>query len=115
MYKMLFFGKFVRELARTAAKTRTNVSAHSGKATKRLDRLAPNLVHMCRFIWEWIYAKTNCPSKHKGGIWEVLGGHKFKTLGKLSNWHQLWITSADSSGNGLNTSRPSITQGAFGG
>ena len=27
------------------------------KAIKRLDRLAPNVAHMCRFIWEWIYAK----------------------------------------------------------
>ena len=49
----------------------------------------------------------------------VLGGHKFKSLGKLSNgwtdWHQIWYTSADSSGNGhmLNTIRPSIPQGAF--
>ena len=49
----------------------------------------------------------------------VLGGHKFKSLGKLSNswtdWHQIWYTSADSSGNGhrLNTMRPSISQGAF--
>ena len=36
-------------------------------------------------------------------------------MGKLSDWHQLWFTSADSSGNGhrLNTSRPSIPQGAF--
>ena len=35
----------------------------------------------------------------------------------MSDWHQLWFTSADSSGNGhrLNTSRPSIPQGAFGG
>ena len=38
---------------------------------------------------------------------------------KLSNnwtdWHQIWYTSADSSGNGhrLNTIRPSISQGAF--
>ena len=50
-----------------------------------------------------------------------VGGHKFKSLGKLSNgctdWHQIWYTSADSSGNGhrLNPSRPSIPQGAFGG
>ena len=31
-----------------------------------------------------------------------------------SDWHQLWFTSADSSGNGnrLNTSHPSIPQGA---
>ena len=25
----------------------------SGKAVKRLDRLAPNLVHVCGFVWEW--------------------------------------------------------------
>ena len=24
----------------------------SGKATKRMDRLAPNSVHVCGFIWE---------------------------------------------------------------
>ena len=47
--------------------------------------------------------------------------HKFKSLGKLSNgctdWHQIWYTSADSSGNGyrLNTIRPTIPQGHFGG
>ena len=48
--------------------------------------------------------QTNCPSRHKGGTWGVLGGQKFKSLGKLSNgwtdWHQLWFTSAYSSGNG---------------
>ena len=35
-----------------------------------------------------------------GGV----GGHTFKSLGKLSNgwtdWHQIWYTSVDSSGNG---------------
>ena len=25
----------------------------SGKAVKRLDRLAPTLIHICGFIWEW--------------------------------------------------------------
>ena len=47
----------------------------------------------------------------------MLGGHNCKSLGKLSNWHQLWFTSADSSGNGhrLKTSRPSIPQGHLGG
>ena len=25
----------------------------SWKAAKRMDRLAPNSVHVCRFIWEW--------------------------------------------------------------
>ena len=29
----------------------------SVEAVKRLDRLAPNLAHMCTFIWEWIYSK----------------------------------------------------------
>ena len=54
---------------------------------------------------------------HFGG--GVLLGHKSKILGRLSNdwtdWHQIWYTSADSSGNGhrLNTIRPSISQGAF--
>ena len=62
--------------------------------------------------------QTNCPERHKGGTWGVLGGQTIKGQGKLSNgwtdWHQLWFTSADSSGNGyrLNTSRPSIHQGA---
>ena len=32
---MLFFGVFLRESARTAAKSRTNLSTNSGKATKR--------------------------------------------------------------------------------
>ena len=50
-----------------------------------------------------------------GGV----GGRTFKSLGKLSNswtdWHQIWYTSADSSGNErrLNTIHPSISQGAF--
>ncbi len=90
------------------------------EAVKRLDRLAPNLAHMCRFIWEWIYAKQ-IALRDTRGQWGVLGGRTFKTLEKLSNgwtdWHQLCFTSADSSGNGhrLNTSRPTIPQGAFGG
>ena len=47
--------------------------------------------------------------KTQGG---VLGGHKSKSLGRLSNyltdWHQIWYTYADSSGNGhrLTTIRP---------
>ena len=85
--------------------------------SKRLVRLAPNLVHMCKLIWEWIYAKQIAPSDTRGHL-GVLGCQTFKGQGKLSNgwtnWHQLWFTSADSSGNGhrLNTSRPSIPQGA---
>ena len=61
--------------------------------------------------------QTSCSSRHKGGTWGVLGGQQFKRMGKLSDWHQLWFTSADSSVNGhrLNTRRPSIPQGALGG
>ena len=59
--------------------------------------------------------QANCPSRHLG----VLGGQQLQNIRKLSDWHQLWwfiITSADSCGNGrrLNTSRPSISQGALG-
>ena len=58
-----------------------------------------------------------------GGTWGGGGvrGQTFKRLGELSkglaDWHQLWFTSADSSGNGhrLNPSRPSIPQEALGG
>ena len=52
-----------------------------------------------------------------GGLW----GQKFKHLDNLPNgwtdWHQIWYTPADSSGNGhrLNTISPSIPQGALGG
>ena len=61
--------------------------------------------------------QTNCPSRHKGGTWVVLGGQQFENIGKLSDCHQIWFTSADSSENGprLNTSRPSIPHGALGG
>ena len=113
---MLFFGVFLRESARTAAKSRTNLSTNSGKATKRLGRLAPNLAHMCKFTWEWIYSKQISPRDTRGAL-GVLGGQQFKRMGKLSDWHQLWFTSTVSSGNGdrLNTSRPSIPQGALGG
>ncbi len=64
----IVFGVFLRESARTAAKTRTNVSTNSGKATKRLDRLAPNLANMCRFIWEWINAKQIAPRNIRGHL-----------------------------------------------
>ena len=95
-------------------KSRTNLSTNSGKATKRLGRLAPNLAHMCKFIWDWIYAKQIAPRDTRGAL-EGFRGQQFKSMGKLSDWHQLWFTSADSSGNGhrLNTSRPSIPRGAF--
>ena len=65
--------------------------------------------------------QTNCPSRRKGalgggGLWgqtlKVWGS--CQTAGPIGTG-QLWFTSADSSGNGqrLNTSRPSLPQGAF--
>ena len=44
------------------------------------------------------------PGGMSGGGGGGLGGHTFNSLGKLSNgwtdWHQIWYTSVDSSGNG---------------
>ena len=77
---MLFFGVFLRESARTAAKSRTNLSTNSGKATKRLGRLAPNLAHMCKFIWEWIYTPSKLPLETHGGG-GGLGGQQLKNMG----------------------------------
>ena len=77
---MLFLGVFLPESARTAAKSRTNLSTNSGKATKRLGRLAPNLAHMCKFILEWIYAKQIAPRETRGHL-GVLGGQQFKSMG----------------------------------
>ena len=65
--------------------------------------------------------QINWTSRHRGEFRGVLGGHKFKSLGRLSNyltdWHQIWYTSADSSGNGhrLTTIRPSKLGGGLGG
>ena len=81
----------------------------SGEAVKRLDQLATR--------------QTNCTSRHKGSTGGGGGGRgqTFKRLGKLSNgctyWHQIWYTSADSPGNGhrVNTIRPTVLQGHFGG
>ena len=92
----------------------------SGEAVKRLDRLAPTFVHVCSFIWEWIYAKQIAPRDTRGHL-GGFRGQTLKSLGMLSNgwtdWHKLWFTCADSSVNGhrLNPSRPSIPQGHWGG
>ena len=59
--------------------------------------------------------------KTQRGISGGFRGSQIKKSGRLSNgwtdWHHVWYTSADSSGNGhrLNTSCPSIPQGALGG
>ena len=61
------------------------------------------------------YTPKKMPLDTQGVHLGVLGEEQLKNLGKLSDWHQLWFTSADSSGNGhrLNTSRPSVPQVAF--
>ena len=86
------------------------------------------------------YTPNKLPFETREGHLGVLGGQTFKSLEKMSNgwidWHQLWFTHADSSGNGhrlasnlvhvcgfvwewtwLNTIRPSIPWGGghFGG
>ena len=52
----------------------------SGEDVKRLVRLASNLVHMCRFTWEWIYAKQIALRDTRGHL-GVLGGQTFKSQG----------------------------------
>ena len=65
---MLFFGVFLRESSRTAAKSRINLSTNSGKATKQTagpigTRFGTHVqIHMGMDILQ-----TNCPSRHKGG------------------------------------------------
>ncbi len=61
---------FLSESARTAAKSRTNLRTNLGKVTKRLGRLASNVAHMFKFIWEWINAKQIAPRDTRG----TLGG-----------------------------------------
>ena len=50
-----------------------------------------------------IMLETICPSIPQGDFFCVLRGQKVKNLGKLRNgetdWHQIWYTTADSSGN----------------
>ena len=109
---MLFFGVFLRESARTAAKSRTNLSTNSGKA---------QIWHTSANSYGNGYTPNKLLLETRGGHLGGFRGQTFKSLGKLSNgwtdWHQRWFTSADSSGNGhrLNPSRRSITQGHLGG
>ena len=47
-----------RPKVRTWGGFRGSKMQKSGKSTKRLYRLAPNLVNICVFIWEWTKAKN---------------------------------------------------------
>ena len=72
---MFFVCVILRESAPTAAKTRTNLSSHRRSCRKPLDRSGPNLIHVCRFIWEWTSAKQINPSSPKGYLEGVRGSH----------------------------------------
>ena len=97
----------------------SQIQQKSWEAVKRLDRLAPNLAHICRSIWEWIYVKQIAPRDTRGGHLGGFRGQTFKSLGRLSNgWTDWHYTSADSSGNGhrvlgSNYNSPHNTPGAF--
>ena len=48
---------------------------------KRLNRLAPNLAHICRSRWEWIYAKQVAPETQGGHLGGGLGVKHSKVRG----------------------------------
>ena len=89
-----------------------------GVAVKRLDR-----VTSADSSGNFHRLNTSHPSIPKGACrgGGGLGGHTFKSLGKLSNgwtdWHHIWYTSVDSSGNGhrLKQLAPRYPIAAFGG
>ena len=72
----------------------------SGEAVKLLDGLAPNVGHVCGFVWE----NTIHPSIPQGAFWGFRGS---QSLGKMpkgwTDWHQIRYTSVDSSGNRYHT------------
>ena len=97
----------------------SQIQQKSWEAVKRLDRLAP-ILHTSADPSGNGCTPNKLPLEAQGGTWGVLGVKHSKVWGSCQNgwndWHQLWFTSADSSGNGhrrLNPSRPSIPQGAF--
>ena len=96
MYKCCFLACFCASQRVQRRKAELTLVQIREKATKRLVRLTPNVANMCKFILEWIYAKQIAPRYTRGHL-GGLGGQQFKSLGKLSDWHQLWFTSADSS------------------
>ena len=61
------------------------------EAVKRLHRLAPNLVHVCGFVWEWTKAKYNSPLDICGG--GGVRGSQIQKSGEYSNgctdWHHI--------------------------
>ena len=86
--------KLPRETQRALGGFKGSNILKSGEAVKRQDRLAPTLVYVGGFIWEWAY-KYKSPLNTPGGMAGELGGHKFKSLGQLSNgwtdWHHILV------------------------
>ena len=63
----------------------------SGKANKRLDRLAPNLVHVGGFIWEW---KQLDPRYPRGiGVKNAKVWKSYQTAGPIGTkcGRHLWL------------------------
>ena len=95
------------------------LGGHKCKSTLKMSNGWTGWHQICADSYENGHTPNKLPFETQGGHLEVTGGQQFKSFEKLSNgwtdWHQLWFTSADSSGNGhrLNTSRPTIPQGAF--
>ena len=108
MYNVVFWRVFTRVSA-TAAKSLTTNSGKSYQTARPIGTKFGTHVHIHNGN---VYAPNNLPLETQEGH---LGESTIQKSGKLSDWHQLWFTSADSSGNGhrLNTSRPSIPQVAF--
>ena len=76
--------------------------------------IAPNLAHICRSIWEWIYAKQIAPRDTRGG--GHLGGFRGQTLKSweaVKRLDQLAPTLVYVCGF-IWECRPSIPQGAMG-
>ena len=91
----------------------------SGETTKRMDRLAPNLVHICGLIWESTYVGKHFAPRDPRWAFGICWGQKYKSLGNLpngwTNWHHIWYMSANSSGNGHRLKRlaPQYPRRAF--
>ena len=93
----------------------------SGETTKRRDRLAPMLVHVCGLIWEWTYVGKHVAPRYLRWAFGISRCQQYKSLGNLpngwTNWHQICYMSANLSGNGhrLIIISPSRSQTAFSG
>ena len=70
---MLFFCVFLFESARTAVKSRTNLSTSSGKATKTAGPIGTKFVTHVQIHMGMDIRQTNYPSRHKGALGVLRG------------------------------------------